>query len=110
MRRYEALAHAEVSDARRVLDDRFRTAKMAIDEVNFFREQSQHWKDLTALADSSELVAAEWWRSRRATPKDIAKLLDTVYAARVTVLKARDRAGAAVCALLSATGISISDW
>jgi hypothetical protein len=110
MRRYEALAHAEVSDARRVLDDRVRTAKMAIDEVNFFREQSQHWKDLTALADSSELVAAEWWRSRRATPKDIAKLLDTVYAARVTVLKARDRAGAAVCALLSATGISISDW
>ena len=109
-RRYEALARAQVSDQRRVLDDRVRTAKMAIDEVNFFREQSQHWKDLTALADSSEAIAAQWWRNRRATPEKIAKLLDTVYSARIAVLKARERAGAAVCTLLSATGIYISDW
>jgi hypothetical protein len=109
-RRYEALARAEVSDQRRVLDDRVRTAKMAIGEVNFFREQSQHWKDLTALADASEVIAAQWWRNRRATPEKIAKLLDTVYSARIAVLKARERAGAAVCKLLSATGISISDW
>ncbi|MBT5812814.1 MAG: hypothetical protein HOI15_00445 [Opitutales bacterium] len=109
-KRYEALARAEVNGQRMVLDDQVKTAKVAIDEVNVFRAKAQDWKDLLQLADATEKVAADWWRNRRAKPEEIAKLLDTVYSARVTVLQARKRAGNAVCTLLSATGIFITDW
>jgi len=109
-RRYEALARAEVNGQRMVLDDQVKTAKVAIDQVNAFRARAKNWKDLLQIADSTETVAADWWRNRRAKPEEIAKLLDTVYSARATVLQARKRAGDAACTLLSATGIFITDW
>jgi hypothetical protein len=109
-RRYDALARAEVSDQRRVLDERVREARTAIEEINVFRGRAEDWRALLAMAEASEQVAARWWRERRADPGEIAKLLDTVYSARMTVLKARARAGAAGCTLLSATGVLVTEW
>ncbi len=109
-RRYQALARAEVSDQRRVLDERVREAQTAIEEINVFRGRAEDWRALLAMAEASEQVAARWWRERRADPGEIAKLLDTVYSARMTVLKARARAGAAGCTLLSATGVLVTEW
>ncbi len=109
-RRYQALARAEVNDQRRVLDERVREAQTAIEEINVFRGRAEDWRALLAMAEASEQVAARWWRERRADPGEIAKLLDTVYSARMTVLKARARAGAAGCTLLSATGVLVSEW
>ena len=109
-RRYDALARAEVSDQRRVLDERVREAQAAIEEINVFRGRAEDWRALLAMAEASEQVAARWWRERRADPGEIAKLLDTVYSARMTVLKARARAGAAGCTLFSATGVLVSEW
>jgi hypothetical protein len=109
-RRYQALARAEVSDQRRVLDERVREAQTAIAEINAFRGRAEDWRALLVMAEASEQVAARWWRERRTDPGEIAKLLDTVYSARMTVLKARARAGAAGCTLFSATGGLVSEW
>ena len=109
-RRYQALARAEVSDQRRVLDERVREAQTAIAEINAFRGRAEDWRALLVMAEASEQVAARWWRERRTDPGEIAKLLDTVYSARMTVLKARARAGAAGCTLFSVTGVLVSEW
>lgn len=109
-RRYQALARAEVSDQRRVLDELVREAQTAIAEINVFRGRAEDWRSLLVMAEASEQVAARWWRERRADPGEIAKLLDTVYSARMTVLEARARAGAAGCTLLSATGFLVTEW
>ena len=43
-------------------------------------------------------------------PCQISGLLDTVYSAREAVLDARERAGLAGCAVIAATGLSVSEW
>ena len=87
-----------------------REAQTAIAEINAFRGRAEDWRALLVMAEASEQVAARWWRERRTDPGEIAKLLDTVYSARMTVLKARARAGAAGCTLFSATGVLVSEW
>jgi hypothetical protein len=109
-RRYRALARAEVNDQRRVLDELVRASLVAIDEINRFRAREKYWNSLTALADASEKVAARWWEDRRSGPQDISRLLDTVLSARNAVLGARERAGAASCALLAASGLAPAKW
>ena len=109
-RRYRALARAEANDQRSVLDERVRASLVAIDEINRFRERAKYWNDLTSLAGASEKVAARWWQERRSDPQEISRLLDTVFSARSAVLGARERAGAASCSLLAASGLAPASW
>jgi hypothetical protein len=109
-RRYEALARAERSRERALVDLRHREASSALGEINAFRARGGHWDALSELADASEALADRWWRDRLADPMQIASLLDSVYAARMAVLDARRRAGRAGCAVVEATGVTVAEW
>lgn len=109
-RRYQALARAERSRVRALLEVQRREAERALGEINIFRERADHWLALADLADASEEVAERWWQDRQAEPGQISSLLDSVYAARVAVLEARQRAGRAGCVVIEATGVTVSEW
>ena len=106
---YEALARAELSEERGLVERRLEEAWFAIEEINAFRRDGARWLELTALANHAQEVADRWWRDRLTDPGEIAKLLDTIYSARLAVVDARERAGLADCAVTAATGLSASE-
>jgi hypothetical protein len=108
--RYEALARAEGSAERALAEDRLREAKLAVDEINGFRERSDGWLELAELADAAEKVADTWWQNRLTDPSQISSLLDSVYSTRLAVLDAREQAGLAGCSVTAATGLAVSEW
>ena len=107
--RYEAMARAELSAERGLVERRLEEAWFAIEEINAFRRDGARWLNLLALADTAQEVADRWWRDRLTDPSEIAKLLDTIYSARRAVVDARERAGLADCAVTAATGLSASE-
>ncbi len=110
VRRYEALARAERDWERALVEERLQEATLALAELNLFRERSRRWLELAALSDAAEAVANRWWKNRLADPIEISDLFDAVYSTRTAILDARERAGLAACAVIAATGLSVSEW
>lgn len=110
VRRYEALARAERDWERALVEERLQQATLALAELNVFRERSSRWLELAALSDAAEAVADRWWKNRFSDPIEISDLVDTVYSTRTAILDARERAGLATCAVIGATGLSVSEW
>ncbi len=109
-RRFEALARAQESKTRGVIDERLHQTQIALAKINAFRATSEFWVQISQLARQSEEMADHWSENRLASPKDISKLIDSVYDARSAILKIREGAARAHCSLLHATGLTASEW
>jgi hypothetical protein len=110
VRRYRSLALGQENAERAFIQGRVQETRAALEEINHFRSQSDHWRDLLARADKAEKAADRWWKKRLAAPKAIAQLVDEVFDARSTVVDAQERAGYATCAVLSRTGLTVEEW
>jgi hypothetical protein len=110
VRRYRSLALGQENAERAFIQGRVQETRAALEEINHFRSQSGHWRDLLARADKAEKAADRWWKKRLAAPKAIAQLVDEVFDARSTVVDAQERAGYATCAVLSRTGLTVEEW
>jgi hypothetical protein len=110
VRRYRSLALGQENAERAFVQGRVQETRAALEEINHFRSQSGHWRDLLARADKAEKAADRWWKKRLAAPKAIAQLVDEVFDARSTVVDAQERAGYATCAVLSRTGLTVEEW
>ena len=109
-RRYRSLALGQENAERAFVQGRVQETRAALEEINHFRSQSGHWRDLLARADKAEKAADRWWKKRLAGPKAISQLVDEVFDARSTVVDAQERAGYATCAVLSRTGLTVDEW
>lgn len=109
-RRYRSLALGQENAERAFVQRRVQETRAALEEINHFRSQSGHWRDLLARADKAEKAADRWWKKRLAGPKAISQLVDEVFDARSTVVDAQERAGYATCAVLSRTGLTVDEW
>ncbi len=109
-RRFAALAHGEASRERALVRDQVQEVRAALETINAFRLRSRHWHDLLGQATAAEAIADRWYAGRSANPGQVSDLLDDVYAARTTVLDARERAGRAGCDLLTASGGTVAAW
>jgi hypothetical protein len=109
-RRYRSLALGQENAERAFIQGRVQETRAALEEINHFRSQSGHWRDLLARADKAEKAADRWWKKRLAGPKAISQLVDEVFDARSTVVDAQERAGYATCAVLSRTGLTVDEW
>ena len=109
-RRYQSLALGQENAERAFVQGRVQETRAALEEINHFRSQSGHWRDLLARADKAEKAADRWWKKRLAGPKAISQLVDEVFDARSTVVDAQERAGYATCAVLSRTGLTVDEW
>jgi hypothetical protein len=110
VRRYRSLALGQENAERAFVQGRVQETRAALEEINHFRSQSGHWRDLLARADKAEKAADRWWKKRLAGPKAISQLVDEVFDARSTVVDAQERAGYATCAVLSRTGLTVDEW
>lgn len=109
-RRYSALVREQRSEAEALVADRTRGAALALEELHAFEARVAGLRELLNLADEADAIADRWWRSKLASPNQIANLLDEAFAARSAVLDARERAGIARCTLLTMTGVAAEDW
>jgi hypothetical protein len=109
-RRYRSLALGQENAERAFVQRRVQETRAALEEINHFRSQSGHWRDLLARADKAEKAADRWWKKRLAGPKAISQLVDEVFDARSTVVDAQERAGYATCTVLSRTGLTVDEW
>jgi hypothetical protein len=108
--RYRARARGQANESRSLVDNRVQVSRAALIVIDEFESRTERWTRLIELAASAELVADQWWEGRLAEPRRVAALVEDVYAARMAVLDARERAGRAACTLLAASGVSVEDW
>jgi len=108
--RFDALIRKQRFEGNALVEDQITLSLRALNDVQDFESRSDQWRELEQLAAAAEQVADRWWKSRLARPAQVAALLDEAYAARIAVLKARERAANAECTLLSMTGVALDDW
>ena len=108
--RFRALRRSQQREADYVVQEQSRLGLLALREVDRFETQAGRWQELLGAAREAEEIAERGWRERLARPSQVAALFDQAYAARTTVVDARERAGLASCQLMAVTGRSIDEW